>query len=206
MRSVTCPCEAVFEADLPESVDLDSRPRALEEILEGTFLSARCPECGTVVKPDLPVRVTSGSRGMDIQVVPEVDRFAFYRGAVPLPSGSEAVIGYRELVERIRAVRAGVSPRALEVLKYMLLARAQQDAPEAEIVIEYAGREADSFVFDVWGLKADEAGVVRIPAAVYEKTLSELARKASEEPFSRIFAGTYRSVRVLEADPDEDLK
>lgn len=203
MRSVTCPCEAVFEADLPESVDLDTRPRAVEEILDGSFLSARCPECGTVVKPDLPVRVTSEARGIDIQVVPEMERYAFYRGAVPLPSGSEAVIGYRELVERIRAVRDGVSPRALEVLKYLLLARAQQDSPEAEIVIEYAGREEDAFVFDVWGMKPDEAGVVRVPGAVYEKTLSELARKSSEEPFSRIFAGTYRSVRVLEADPEE---
>lgn len=203
MRTVTCPCEAVFEADLPEFVDLDARPRAIEEILEGSFLSARCPECGTVVKPDLPVRVTSASRSMDIQVVPEVDRFAFYRGSVPLPSGSEAVIGFRELVERIRAVRDGVSPRALELLKYMLLARAQQDAPEADIIIEYAGRETDSFVFDVWGLKADEAGVVRVPGALYERTLSELAKKSSEEPFSRIFAGSYRSVRVLEADPEE---
>lgn len=203
MRSVTCPCEAVFEADLPESVDLDVRPRAVEEILDGSFLSARCPECGSIVKPDLPVRVTSESRGMDIQVVPEMERYAFYRGAVPLPSGSEAVIGYRELVERIRAVRDGVSPRALEVLKYLLLARAQQDSPEAEIVIEYVGREKDTFVFDVWGMKADEAGVVRVPGAVYEKTLSELVRKSSEEPFSRIFAGTYRSVRVLEADPEE---
>ncbi len=206
MRSVTCPCEAVFEADIPESVDLDTRPGALEEILEGSFLSARCPECGSVVKPDLPVRITSESRGMDIQVVPEMERYAFYRGAVPLPSGSEAVIGYRELVERIRAVKDGASPGALEVLKFLLLARAQQDAPEADIVIEYVGRQENSFVFDVWGMKPDRAGVVRVPQAVYEKTLSELVRKSSEEPFSRIFAGNYRSIRALEADPEVDAK
>lgn len=206
MRSVTCPCEAVFEADLPDSVDLDARPGAFKEILEGSFLSVRCPECGSVVKPDLPVRITSESRGMDIQVVPEMERYAFYRGAVPLPSGSEAVIGYRELVERIRTVKEGVSPGALEVIKYLLLARAQQDAPEADIVIEYVGRQENSFVFDVWGMKPDQAGVIRVPQAVYDKTLSELAKKTSEEPFSRIFAGTYRSVRALEADPEEDAK
>ncbi len=206
MRNVTCPCEAVFEADLPETVDLDARPRTVEEILEGTFLTARCPECGTVVKPDLPVRVFSGSRNLDIQVVPEMERYAFYRGAVPLPSGAEAVIGYRELVERMRAVRDGVSPRALELLKYLLLARAQQDAPDAEIVIEYAGREDGTFLFDVWGLKEDAAGVVKVPASLYDKALEDLSRKSAEDPFSRIFAGTYRSVRVLEADPDEDAK
>lgn len=206
MRSVTCPCEAVFEADLPESVDLDTRPQTVQEILEGSFLSARCPECGTLVKPDLPVRVTSGSRGMDIQVVPEMERFAFYRGAVPLPSGAEAVIGYRELVERIRAVQDGFSPRALEILKYLLLARAQQDAPDADIVIEYAGRETGSLVFNIWGLKADEAGVIRVPESLYEKALSDLGRKSSEEPFTRIFSGSYRSIRILEADPEEEGK
>lgn len=206
MRSVTCPCEAVFEADLPETVDLDARPRAMDEILEGTFLTARCPECGTVVKPDLPVRVLSSTRSLDIQVVPEMERYAFYRGAVPLPSGAEAVIGYRELVERMRAVRDGVSPRALEILKYLLLARAQQDAPDTDIVIEYAGRDGGSFLFDVWGLKEDEAGVVRVPATLYDRTLEDLSRKSAEEPFSRIFRGSYRSVRILEADPEEDAK
>ena len=206
MRSVTCPCEAVFEADLPETVDLDARPQALEDILAGSFLSARCPECGTVVKPDLPVRILSGSRGMDIQVVPEMERYSFYRGAVSLPSGAEAVIGYRELVERIRAVQDGVAPRALELIKYLLLARAQQDAPEADIVLEYAGRKEHSLLFNVWGLKADEAGIVQVPETVYEKTLSELVRKSAEEPFSRIFAGSYRSIRVLEADPEEDAQ
>ncbi len=204
MRSVTCPCEAVFEADLPQSVDLDDKPQALAEILEGTFLSVKCPECGSLVKPDLAVRVVSGTRSLDLQVVPEVERYAFYRGTVAVPQGAEAVIGYRELVERVKAVRDGVSPRALEVLKYLLLARAQQDAPEAEIIIEYTGREEGSLVFDVWGLKEGEAGVVRVPAGLYEKTLSELGRKTAEEPFSRIFSGTYRSVRALEAEPGED--
>ena len=203
MRSVTCHCEAVFDADLPETVDMDARPQAMTEILEGTFLSARCPECGTVVKPDLAVRVLSGSRTLDLQVIPEMERYAFYRGTVKLPQGVEAVIGYRELVERVKAVRDGLSSRALEIIKYLLLARAEQDAPEAEIVVEYAGREKESLVFDVWGLKEGEAGVVRVPAALYEKTLSELSRKSSEEPFSKIFAGSYRSVRALEAEPDE---
>lgn len=204
MRSVTCPCEAVFEADLPEAVDLDDRPQALAEILEGTFLAVQCPECGNLVKPDLTVRVVSGSRSLDLQVVPEVERFAFYRGAVAVPRGAEAVIGYRELVERVKAVQDGISPRALEVLKYLLLARAQQDAPEAEIIIEYTGREEGSLVFDVWGLKEGEAGMIRVPVELYEKTLSELGRKTAEEPFSRIFSGTYRSVRALEAEPAED--
>jgi len=204
MRSVTCPCEAVFEADLPEAVDLDDRPRALTDILEGTFLAVKCPECGNLVKPDLPVRVVSGSRSLNLQVVPEVERFAFYRGAVAVPQGAEAVIGYRELVERVKAIQDGVSPRALEVLKYLLLARAQQDAPEAEIIIEYTGREEGSLVFDVWGLKEGEAGIIRVPVGLYEKTLSELGKKTAEEPFSRIFSGTYRSVRALEAEPAED--
>jgi hypothetical protein len=204
MRSLTCPCEAVFDADIPESVDLDVSPSSLTEIMNGTFLSAKCPECGTLVKPDLSVHVTSTSRKLDIQVVPELDRLAFYRGAVTAPKGAEVVIGYRELVERMRACEDGFSPQALEIIKYFLLARAEQENPEAEIVIEYAGHEADKLVFDIWGLKEGEAGILHIPQAMYQKTLDDLPREESKEPFSRIFSGVYRSIRILEADPEEE--
>jgi len=202
MRSLTCPCEAVFEADLPESIDLDAAPNIISDILDGTFLSARCPNCGNLVKPDISVRVQSFSRNIDIQVVPELDRWAFYRGAITLPKGAEAVIGYRELVERIRSNRDGFSSQALEVIKYLLMARAEQDNPEADIVIEYAGRDGDRLEFDIWGLKEGEAGVIRVPESLYQKTLSELPSKAMQDPFSRIFSGVYRSIRILEADPE----
>lgn len=204
MRSITCPCEAVFDVDLPESVDLDAAPETLTHIMDGTFLSARCPQCGNLVKPDWAVRVISASRGLDIQVVPELDRLAFYRGAVPTPKGAEAVIGYRELVERIRTNEDGLDPKAVEVIKYFLLARAEQENPEADMVIEYAGLQADQLIFKVWGLKEGEAGVLHVPEAMYKKTLEELPRRKAEEPFSRMFAGAYKSLRILEADPEEE--
>lgn len=204
MKSLTCPCETVFEADIPDTVDLDEKPEALADILNGTFLSASCPNCGNLVKPDLAVRVLSPGRGLDVQVIPELDRWAFYRGAIELPKGAEAVIGYRELAERVRALRDGLSPQALEMIKYLLLARAEQDNPEAQIVIEYAGRGDSGLEFDVWGLKEGQAGVLRIPEELYRKMLSELPDKAAEDPFARIFAGSYRSIRVLEADSEEE--
>ena len=202
MRSLTCPCETVFDADLPDFVDLDASPDTVTEILNGTFLSARCPNCGNLVKPDVSVRITSASRSLDLQVVPELDRWSFYRGAVSVPKGTEVVIGYRELAERIRESQDGLSHAAMEIIKYFLLARAEQDSPEADIVIEYAGREDDRLEFDIWGLKEGEAGLIRVPDALYQKTLSELPHKSAEEPFSRIFSGTYRSIRILEADPE----
>ncbi|HSV56125.1 MAG TPA: CpXC domain-containing protein [Magnetospirillaceae bacterium] len=204
MRSVACPCEAQFETEFPETVDLDSRDGAETEILSGDFLTARCPRCGNVVKPDLAVRVISSSRKLDVQVIPEMERLAFHRGAVKIPAGSEAVIGYRELAERIRAVRDGRSPGALEIIKYLLMSRAQQDAPEADIIIEYAGRDQGALKFAIWGVREGEAGFVRVPDTVYEKTLAELPQKISQEPFSRIFAGPYRSIRALVAELDEE--
>ncbi|MCK7470821.1 MAG: M50 family metallopeptidase [Desulfomicrobium escambiense] len=110
LRSVTCPCEAVFEADLPR-VRGPGRPsrQALAEILEGTFLSSvNCPECGTPRKAG-----SGGPRGIRYPE-PRPDRSSrrwsgtpFYRGTVAVPQGAEAVIGYRELVERVQAVRDG---------------------------------------------------------------------------------------------------
>ena len=53
MRKVTCMCEASFEADLPETVDLDEKGEALAEILSGDFFALTCPNCGNRLKPEL---------------------------------------------------------------------------------------------------------------------------------------------------------
>ena len=202
MRKVTCMCETTFDADLPEEVDLDTNPKVLDEILKGEFLAVSCPSCGTRLKPELKVRLFSKERGMDVVALPELDRMSLYRGAIELPKGAQAVVGYSELFERARMLVDRLDPEAVEIIKYWLVQKAAEQAPDAEISVSYAGTKNEKLTFHLTGLKENQVAVVPVDSGTYSKTLAEKQRSIREAPLNRIFRGPYRSVRMLEADLD----
>jgi hypothetical protein len=203
MRQVTCKCETAFEADLPEEVDLDAQPGALDDILKGEFLTARCPNCGALLKPELRVRLQSRKRGLDLVVLTELERTSLYLGKAGLPEGAEAVVGYSELFERARMLADGLDPGAVEILKYLLLQKAEEQAPEAELSVAYAGKKDGKLAFHLAGLKEGQVAVLPIDPSTYQKTLADKPRSLREAPFDRILKGPYRSIRVLEADSED---
>ena len=202
MRKVTCMCETTFDADLPEEVDLDTNPTVLDEILKGEFLAVSCPSCGTRLKPELRVRLFSKEKGMDVVALPELERLSLYRGAIELPKGAQAVVGYSELFERARILVDRLDPEAVEIIKYWLIQKAAEQAPDAEISVLYAGTKNEKLTFHLTGLKENHVAVVPVDSGTYSKTLAEKPRSVREAPLDRIFRGPYRSVRMLEADPD----
>jgi hypothetical protein len=203
MRKVICMCETVFDAELPEEIDLDSSAGALDEILGGEFLAVSCPSCGARLKPELRVRLISKNGGMDLVALPELDRLSLYRGAVDLPKGAQAVVGYPELFERALILKDGLDPEAVEIIKFYLAQKAVEQAPDAELSIAYAGKKGDRLSFHVAGLKEGQVAVVPVEQGTYTKTLADKARSLREAPFDRIFKGAYRSIRVLEADAED---
>jgi hypothetical protein len=198
MRKVTCMCENSFEADLPEEIDLDAEPGKLAEILDGSFFKVTCPSCGAALKPELRVRLVSRKRDMDLTVLPELDRMAVYRDKADLPKGSQALVGYAELYERARIVADSLDADTVEILKYWLLAKAEEKSPDAELALAYAGLENGKLLFHLQGLKEGEVAVLPVGRDLYDKTFAEKARTLRTEPFDKIFAGPYRSIRVLE--------
>lgn len=202
MRKVTCMCETSFEADLPEEIDLDAEPGRIDEILSGTFFQVSCPNCGTVLKPELPVRLLSRKRGMDLQVLPELERLSFHLGEVTVPKGAELLIGYAELFERARMLTDGLEPGAMEIIKYYLLLKAEEGAPEsAELSVAYAGLQEGTgrLLFHIGGMKEGEIAVLPIGRDYYERILKEASATMKKEPFDAMFAGPYKSIKVLEA-------
>jgi hypothetical protein len=195
-------CETTFEADLPEEVDLDANPAVMDEILRGDFLAVSCPNCGARLKPELRVRLVSRKKGIDIVALPELERVSLYRGAVELPKSAQAVVGYPELFERARILVDGLDPEAVEIIKYWLIQKAAEQAPEADIVVAYAGKKDDKLAFHLMGLKEGQIAVLPVESGTYAKTLSEKARSIREAPFDRIFKGHYRSIRIIEADAE----
>lgn len=201
MKTITCLCENSFDVDIPDEIDLDADQAHLDKIRSGGFLSFPCPACGKTLKPEFPVKVKSASLRLSLFMIPEDERMTFYRGKYQVPSGYECVIGYPELLDRVRAVADGFDHRAIEVMKYIFLCRAEESDPKAQPLIFYHGIEEGSLSFHVHGLKDDgNVAVVRAPRQLYEMTLKELPAKSKEEPFDAILKPPYVSVNRLDME------
>jgi hypothetical protein len=203
MRQVTCMCESVFDADLPEEIDIDATPGVMDSILKGDFLSIRCPNCGSLLKPEIRVRLFSKRSKLDLVMVPELERMSLYMGKAGMPEGAEALVGYAELFERARILADELDPVVIEILKYVMLQKAEEQAPDADISVVYAGKKDGKLVFHLTGLKEGQVAVLPVDASTYDRTLADKKRSLGEAPFDRIFKGPYRSIRMLEAEEQD---
>jgi hypothetical protein len=200
MGMITCVCDKSFEADLPESVELSTSTDILSRIFDGTFLNFTCPHCGYTVKPEVPLRLTDSSRGIDIFLVPERDRDKFLLGNTEYHSAGRIVIGYSELVEKLKIYAASLDDSAVELIKYYLLAKAGGGiAPK----IYFQGCDDGDLEFDIFGLRDDEIGRARVPRELYEKSVKELPEKQRQEPFSSFLSPPYVSITKVEIEESE---
>jgi hypothetical protein len=196
-KELICYCESKVELDVPEQIDLSAEPAVRRDILEGRFLTVPCSVCGKLLKPEFPVRLDKAGRGMDIYFIPELDRVAFLREKLsyPLPETDRVAIGYEELVEKLRLADADLDDRVVELIKYYLYTKAVENAEaEGDIRIVFQSRKADTLVFHVHGLKADEVGVLSVPEAMVDKAAAQLEEKMREEPFVGFLRGSYVSL------------
>jgi len=200
MKTITCLCENTFDVDIPDEIDLDGDAVQLDKIRSGGFLSFSCPACGKTLKPEFPLKVKSANLALSLLMIPEDERMTFYRGKYDVPSGYECVIGYPELLDRVRAVADGFDHRAIEVMKYIFLSKAEDSDPSAQPFIFSHGIEDGSLSFHVHGLKDGNVAVVKAPRKLYEMTLKDLPSKSKEEPFDAILKPPYVSVNRLDME------
>ncbi len=202
MRSITCPCNHVFDANIPETIDLDSDKSQLDALADGTFMTVTCPSCGYESKPEFPLTVVWPSHGLKLKVLTELDRGDFYREGAP--EDVPLVIGYPELAERIAVVASGLDVLTVEALKYFLLLKAEEAAPDAEVGAWFSGRVGDMVEFHLHGLRTNEIAVSRVPYALYERTLMDSHAMPEAEPFTSIRYGPYLSVQnILRPEVEE---
>lgn len=194
-RKVVCYCDRDFEVDFPDQVELN--PEMEEAILKGSFMSTKCPHCGKLLKPEFPVNVKNPERGIDIIMIPEADRDAFYDNSYScsIKEGQSVVIGHRELIEQLLAIKSALDIRAVEIVKYYLLKKALDDYDSEErLSIILAGKERDMLVFHIFGLKTDQLGIVRVAFEKYQRIVQELDARLKEEPFDVFLVPPYVSI------------
>jgi hypothetical protein len=200
-HKIPCFCDNAFVVDAPEEINLDEQPQYIEDILSGNFMNFTCASCGKRHKPEFPLTVHWPSRGLSIEVIPELDRGSFYRRKEG-PAVQETVIGYPELAERVAVLRDGLVPDALEAIKYYLLLKADESYPDEDISVWFQNKTGDSLEFHIHGIKQDEVAVMKVPVTLYEKTLSDFRKDPKKDPFASMRVKTYLSVQNM-LRPDE---
>lgn len=203
-RKIPCFCDNEIEVEFPETVDLEKNPEKEQEILDGSFMSFRCNSCGKTLKPEFEVRIVDASRKLEICLLPELERGAFARGkakyTITDTTNGRVVIGYPELVEKIKLRNDGLDDRVIEVLKFYLL-----EKMEAEDTVRayYFAKTIDSLEFHIYGAREDQVGISKVPLRIYEKIAVEIDEKRSQDPFRSILEPPYVSVQKTYREASE---
>ena len=203
-RKITCFCDNAFDVEVPEEIDLDSGNNYLEEILNGSFFSFKCPGCGKIHKPEFPLSIVWPSHKICFEVLPELERGEFYRRKKPLsekgPYPRDTLIGYPEMSERLAVIRDGFEPAPVEAIKYYLHVKADEQYPDDELEIYYFSGEQgsdgqSSIEFHIHGIRQNEVAVMKVPRSLYEKTMEDYIKHPKSDLFSSLRVHSYLSVK-----------
>jgi len=212
-HKIPCFCDNTFVVEVPEEINLDTNKEYLDEIQNGSFFNFSCPSCNKKHKPEFPLKVTWPSKGLQMEVISELSRGEFYRRKKPSAkkeaSSMETIIGYPEMADRLAVIRDGFDPVPVEAIKYFLYEKAEEQYPDDEIDIWYYGSEGaagsgeaagsagavGSLEFHIHGIRANEVAVMKVPYALYEKTLGDYKSNPKKEIFSALRVQSYLSVK-----------
>lgn len=192
-HTFTCFCDFPITMEVPDEIDLRENPETGKAIRDGTFLSTTCENCGKLLKPEFPLRITDKSRGIDIFLIPEDKRSAFLTGREKFPPADRIVIGIPELLEKITIYENELDDRALELIKFYLLQKAGKDSIE----LYFHKKKENSLILHIHGLKPKEIGVTKIPMSVYEKAKISVNTKKYDNAVEESLSPPYISVKPL---------
>lgn len=198
MRKLTCPCEQVFNIDLPEVVNLDLTPEIIENIKNGSFLACVCPSCNSILHTELKTRLEWPSKKINLLLLPEIERYNFLSGNIKSDSDVQVVIGFAELADRIEVISAGLDPLVIESLKYHLIMKAQETSTNAKVIVLFEKQnENNDLEFHIHGLKPDEVAISVIPFRIYNSIQKEINENIEKTPYKFLTQGTYISVQNM---------
>lgn len=201
-RRITCHCGNTVEYNFPGRIDISKKPNIAEEILENTFLRVTCDKCGADLKPDFSMifeNVPSPMGKICIHYLPEIERTLFLAGKIDT-SCERIVIGYPELREKFLIFREDLDDRAIEILKFLLLEKAESSG-DLTILLQEA--DGETLAFYLYGLKEGEVGVSRIPLSLYEKVISTYDERARvDEVYRQISDTPYVSINKISLEEE----
>lgn len=190
-KEIKCYCDNTIKLEIEKEYDISSNKSTMESIMNGSFQTATCPQCGKVLKPEFEFKLTGGKK--DLYFFPELELGAYMRGEHKVPGKAQVAVGYPELMEKLTINDKGLDEKAIEYLKFQLLQKADT---EKDVRIYYTETKDNKVIFNIHGLRPDEIGVVGVPFDVYEEAVNEVKKNPPSE-IKEMFTPPYVSVRKL---------
>jgi hypothetical protein len=206
MRKITCHCDQVFNADIPELVNLDNNPEVIARIQDGSFLACVCPSCNAELHTDLKTRFEWPSRKTNLVLIPEIERLSCLSGNLEAENDAQVVIGFAELSDRITVLSEFFDPVIIETIKYHLALKARETAGDLKLVILFDNKQDNGdLVFHIHGLKSDEMAVTKVPGKIYKTIQQDFLAHPETEPYASLRNGSWISVQnILIEDSTND--
>ena len=192
IKTIQCYCEYPVEIDIPETVELTKEVK--QSIIDGTFMSTTCKRCERVLKPEFGVTFVPQDTGGTIRFIPESERHAVMSGKKEVAEHYRVVIGYIELVEKMKILQFGLDDNVIEVIKYHYLEKAPKNA---DIDIYFHDKTEDGLEFYIHGLKKDEIGITRIKLDFYNTMKQKIEPLTQKEPYSAFLSPPYVSIKRI---------
>lgn len=199
-KQITCNCGHEFESEISDRFDLAEDPELEDRILHGHFLSFICDQCGRNLKLEFAVQIVDAARDWELFLVPESERSSYLLGKSKYGDHKRIVIGYAELIEKLKIYGENLDDRGIELIKYYLL---QKVGGNEGISVYFENLENENLVFHIHGLRKDEVGLARISREIYNRTTEELEDKADKPPYSSFLTPPYVSVSQVEIEIEE---
>lgn len=200
MRTIQCNCGNKIEMEIPECFDTATSPDLLQDILEGRFLSVRCGECDSLIKPELPVRIIDKDRGIDVLFRPDNERIRYFRGELELPRADRIVFGYHELAEKILMYINDLRDTVIEVLKYFYVKRG---GPGKDLTVYLDTVTEENLQFRIHGLKNDEIGLANVKKDFYVRIEGEIESVMEKEQLQDTLKPPYVSIKQIYLEEDK---
>ncbi len=171
-NKIKCPnCGEEIIVHVKEFVDVATDPQYKEQILNGTFFLARCPECGDETLMEYPIMYIDGDKKLNIYMAPEHDEDLLKQlNSLEIPYGdtdNDAVFrvtsGCDALIEKILIAEGNRDDRIIELYKTLLAESLAKELPgvNSSQFLYYIDDEEEFFI--IFGYDNEEEEQLTVP-------------------------------------------
>jgi len=214
--NIRCPkCANAQQVELYESVNVQTDPELRTALMENQLNAVTCDACGFSFRVDKPLLYNDPDRRSLVHLIPapdtamgmEEERFTQclkeLNGA--LPDGIDEpevhlVFNRVELVERIFLLEAGLNPRIIEYIKYLIYSRnlGQVDPTEKALLFNAEDSTEEHLCFVIQDVQSQKLeGLIQYSREAYAGLCETFDEDEQTPSLMELFPGPHLSARAL---------
>ena len=179
-EKIKCPgCGREMMINMHEFVDVSTDPEYKEQIMNGSFFTVKCPDCGDETLAEYPIMYMDPEKKLNIYMAPGHDDSLLEQlNSLELPESEldcEAVFrvveGGTELLEKLLIFDSGRDDRIIELYKALVYENIKDEWPHIrrEDLLFFLDGEEQYFIVWDYTNAAGEQLTVNLDEELYEK-------------------------------------